>query len=144
MTGRLHRISLGLAIATCVGLIGPALLTADTTGLDLERIKQEPEPADGYEIPIRVQDLAFNEANADIFAEFFDCWMDDCNWLVGTDRWGNTVFQTYDVAPNDPSLGWDGRYQGREMNAMIFVYFAELEMTGGETVLLEGEVLLVR
>lgn len=60
------------------------------------------------------------------------------------DRWGVAVFQGRDLAPNDPNLGWDGRYQGRAMNAAVFVYIAELEMSDGEVFLLEGEVVLMR
>jgi gliding motility-associated-like protein len=60
------------------------------------------------------------------------------------DRWGNAVFEATDIPPNDPKMGWDGYYQGYLMNAAVFVYFAELELAGGDVERVQGEVLLVR
>lgn len=60
------------------------------------------------------------------------------------DRWGNAVFEATDIPPNDPQLGWDGYYQGYLMNTALFVYFAELELAGGDVEMVQGEVLLVR
>lgn len=60
------------------------------------------------------------------------------------DRWGNAVFEATDILPNDPQLGWDGYYQGYLMNTALFVYFAELELAGGDVEMVQGEVLLVR
>ena len=60
------------------------------------------------------------------------------------DRWGNSVFEATDIPPNDPQLGWDGYYQGQLLNTAVFVYFAELELVGGDVEMVQGEVLLVR
>jgi gliding motility-associated-like protein len=38
------------------------------------------------------------------------------------DRWGNLVF-----AADDPEIRWDGRYQGREMPAGVYVWLLEWE-----------------
>ncbi|MEL6837507.1 MAG: gliding motility-associated C-terminal domain-containing protein, partial [Bacteroidota bacterium] len=60
------------------------------------------------------------------------------------DRWGNQVFFQGPFQPNDPLFGWDGTHRGEELNAAVFVYFAEIRLITGETVILEGEVLLLK
>lgn len=60
------------------------------------------------------------------------------------DRWGNQVFSQQNVAPNDPSFGWDGEFKGRELNPGVFVYYIELELQSGNLLQLKGEVSLLR
>ncbi|MCF8246789.1 MAG: gliding motility-associated C-terminal domain-containing protein [Saprospiraceae bacterium] len=59
-------------------------------------------------------------------------------------RWGETVFQYFDFQPNDPTYGWDGTHRGGQLNPAVFVWFAEVEFTDGEVLLLEGDVNLIR
>jgi gliding motility-associated-like protein len=60
------------------------------------------------------------------------------------DRWGNQVFGEGSFQPNDPSYGWDGRLNGQIMNAAVFVYYVEVLLTNGKTVVLKGDVMLMR
>ncbi|MFN0216057.1 MAG: gliding motility-associated C-terminal domain-containing protein [Saprospiraceae bacterium] len=60
------------------------------------------------------------------------------------DRWGNQVFLREDFQPNDPTLGWDGRFRGLEMNPAVFVYYAVVEFIDGQEVLFKGDVTLQR
>jgi gliding motility-associated-like protein len=60
------------------------------------------------------------------------------------DRWGDQVFQRENFQPNDPTLGWDGRYRGQEMNPAVFVYYAIVEFIDGQEVLFKGDVTLMR
>ena len=60
------------------------------------------------------------------------------------DRWGNEVFEGANLAPNAETQGWDGRYKGEPMDPAVFVFFAEVELTGGRVELIEGEVTLLR
>jgi len=60
------------------------------------------------------------------------------------DRWGNLVFGRQNFQPNDPTLGWDGNFENRPMNSAIYAFFAEVEMNDGSTVMLEGDVVLMR
>ena len=59
-------------------------------------------------------------------------------------RWGETVFQYFNFQPNDPAYGWDGMHRGQLMDPAVFVWFAEVEFTDGEVLLLEGDVNLMR
>ena len=60
------------------------------------------------------------------------------------DRWGNQVYRNGPFQPNDPTYGWDGEFQGRPCNAAVYVYFAEILLTKGNTIMLEGDVILMR
>ena len=59
-------------------------------------------------------------------------------------RWGETMFEVYGFQPNDPTYGWNGLFRGREMNAGVYVYMAEIEMIDGSVVLFKGDVTLIR
>lgn len=60
------------------------------------------------------------------------------------DRWGNFVFENRNFQPNELSAGWDGTFQGREMNPGVFVWYAEIELRDGQRRLLKGDVSVVR
>ena len=60
------------------------------------------------------------------------------------DRWGNAVFERFNFAPNDPTLGWDGLVRGSKGQPGVYVYYAEVEFIDGETILYKGDVTLMR
>lgn len=56
-------------------------------------------------------------------------------------RWGELVFQS-----DDPSIGWDGTYQGKPMDTGVFVYYIEGNLKDKERTLIsqKGNITLVR
>ncbi len=60
------------------------------------------------------------------------------------DRWGETVLQLADFAPNDPEFGWDGSYRGTPLNPAVFTWFAVVTFVDGQDQLFRGDVSLVR
>jgi len=59
-------------------------------------------------------------------------------------RWGEQVFVRENFQPNDPTLGWDGRFGGQDMNPAVFVYYAVVEFLDGREVLYKGDVTVER
>ncbi|MEN0003464.1 MAG: gliding motility-associated C-terminal domain-containing protein, partial [Bacteroidota bacterium] len=59
------------------------------------------------------------------------------------DRWGNQVFEASDVPANDPFYGWNGSFRGQRMQPGVFVYYVELELAGGISVVKAGELNLL-
>ena len=59
-------------------------------------------------------------------------------------RWGEAVFERSNFQPNDPTLGWNGKFRGKPMNPAVFTYFAEIEFSDGEIILYKGDVTLVK
>ncbi len=66
------------------------------------------------------------------------------NSLLVLDRWGEVLFEHTDFAPNDPSLGWDGRFRGEMLNPQVCVFICELEFADGTTELFKGDISLIR
>lgn len=60
------------------------------------------------------------------------------------DRWGTMVFGRARFQPNDETFGWDGYFKGIAQKPGVYVFFAVLEMAGGGTEMIKGEVLLIR
>ena len=54
-------------------------------------------------------------------------------------RWGEKVFET-----DDPSIGWDGTYKGRELSPDVFGYYLEVRCFNEETYFKKGNVTLIR
>ena len=59
------------------------------------------------------------------------------------DRWGNKVLEQFNFMPNQAEFGWDGTYRAKKMQTGVYVWWAEIELIDGETILLEGDVTLV-
>ena len=55
------------------------------------------------------------------------------------DRWGGQVFQS-----NDIDTGWDGKRNGEPLPQGIYIYFIRLTTSTGETVDIQGDVMLLR
>jgi gliding motility-associated-like protein len=60
------------------------------------------------------------------------------------DRWGNMVFENSDFPPNEPSLGWDGNFNGSPMDPAVFAFHAELVYKDGRVEILKGDFVLMR
>ncbi len=60
------------------------------------------------------------------------------------DRWGSSVFYVEDFLPNNPEVGWDGRFRGKHLNPAVFVWIAEIELQDGQIELFQGDVTIVR
>ncbi len=59
-------------------------------------------------------------------------------------RWGNLVYEGYNLPLNDESSGWDGFFKGKLMDPSVFAYLAEVEFIDGVVVLYEGDVTILR
>lgn len=60
------------------------------------------------------------------------------------DRWGDCVFETFDAMPNNPAVGWDGRWRGQNAAPGVYAYVIELEYSDGTVEIRAGDVTLVR
>ena len=66
------------------------------------------------------------------------------NSLRVFDRWGNLVYEGFNLPTNDLSVGRDGSYRGAMFNSSVFIYTAEILFKDGRVEVLKGEVLLLR
>jgi len=59
-------------------------------------------------------------------------------------RWGEIVFEKYDIPINDASPGWDGTWRGKKANSDVYVYQLEIYCKNGELITYTGNVTLIR
>lgn len=60
------------------------------------------------------------------------------------DRWGKKMFQVQNVWPNDPTFGWNGTYNGKEVEPGAYVYFIDLVFADSTRKTYKGTVLVIR
>lgn len=66
------------------------------------------------------------------------------NKLLIFDRWGNLVFKNENFLPNLPEEGWDGSFNGKEVNAGVFVYLVEVQLIDGGVEQFDGTITVVK
>lgn len=59
-------------------------------------------------------------------------------------RWGEVVFEKTNFSPNDANAGWDGTFKGKKLNSDVYVYTAELICENNTSMILNGNVALLR
>jgi gliding motility-associated-like protein len=81
----------------------------------------------------------------DFFTIFTGNKAEQINFMRIFDRWGEIVFET-DVpfASDDESLGWDGKLNDEPLMPGVYVYVAELQFADEETVIVAGDVTLIK
>ena len=80
----------------------------------------------------------------DLFKIYTNYKVTKVNYFRIFDRWGDMVYHAEQQYLDDPGFGWDGTFNGKEMNPAVFVYVAEVELFDGTVRVLEGGVTLVR
>ncbi len=60
-------------------------------------------------------------------------------YFVLYDRWGEKVFET-----KNPQSGWDGKFEGREVDPDVYVYYLEVTCLGGQQYFEEGNITVIR
>jgi gliding motility-associated-like protein len=60
-------------------------------------------------------------------------------YFVLYDRWGEKVFETRNV-----QSGWDGKFEGREVDPDVYVYYLEVTCLGGLQYFEEGNITVIR
>jgi len=64
--------------------------------------------------------------------------------LLIFDRWGNMMFEERNVPPNDPDLGWDGRFKGQRVNPGVYVYSFHVSFPDGTKEIIHGDITVNR
>ena len=60
------------------------------------------------------------------------------------DRWGERMYEAVNFSINDPSIGWDGTFKGKDMPAGVYVWYLEVDFIDGVNVNYRGGTTLVR
>ena len=60
------------------------------------------------------------------------------------DRWGGEMAVFQNILPNDPSIGWDGRYRNQWAEPGVYTWWAEIQYQDGSTEIIKGDVTILR
>jgi len=60
------------------------------------------------------------------------------------DRWGGLIFESENLPLNDPTMGWDGTFKGKSLNAGVYIYQAKIRFLDNEVRDYSGDVTLLR
>lgn len=61
------------------------------------------------------------------------------------DRWGNLVYVGKNFLPNDPTSGWDGLYNGRQLQAGVYTYMFDVQfIDNGPPRKFTGDITLLK
>ena len=80
----------------------------------------------------------------DTFAPFIGSNILKVNDFRVYDRWGSLLYHAENFAPNDPDVGWDGRFRGSRALTGVYVYTLSLTLITGQVEAFEGDVSLMR
>ncbi|MEL6863743.1 MAG: gliding motility-associated C-terminal domain-containing protein [Bacteroidota bacterium] len=84
------------------------------------------------------------DGDNEVFMVFSDNSVEEVEEFQVFSRWGALVYSLNNFQPNDPSLGWDGTFKGELMDTGVFVYYAVVRFTDGQSKLFKGDVTLLR
>lgn len=59
-------------------------------------------------------------------------------------RWGELVFQQVNVIPDNPDLGWDGIWRGKQAPPGVYIFWAEAIWSDGTSEVFSGSFTLLR
>lgn len=63
-------------------------------------------------------------------------------YLEIRNRWGNKIYA--ETLTDLNTQGWDGKFDGKDVNIAVYVYYATVAFTDGSQEFLKGNVTLVR
>ncbi len=80
----------------------------------------------------------------DLFLLFGNDQIEKIRSLQIYSRWGERVFEAFNLLPNDPSGGWDGSFRGKPMGPGVFLFYSEVLYKNGEVEIVKGDVNLLK
>ena len=75
---------------------------------------------------------------------FSDADIEEISLMEVFTRWGDLVFRKEKFDPNDPDLGWDGTFNGDELNPGVYVYRIDILYGDGLRDQLAGDITIVK
>jgi gliding motility-associated-like protein len=80
----------------------------------------------------------------DLFRPFTAEAVEEIEYFIVYDCWGNHIYGTSSFKPNDNKTGWDGTYKGIAANDGVYTYATQVRLRNGKTQRYVGDVMLVR
>lgn len=87
-----------------------------------------------------------NDGVNEIFSIFADAYsgIEKIISMEVYNRWGILVFEQTDFIPDNNTTGWNGEFKGKPLDAGVYVYQIMIAFEDGRTLLMSGDVSLLR
>ena len=59
------------------------------------------------------------------------------------DRWGEHIFEAKNIETNVLEQGWNGTFRGQRVQQGVYVFYTEVEVLPGKTVIIQGDVTVL-
>jgi len=70
--------------------------------------------------------------------------IDLINEIYVYNRWGEKVWENFEINTGDESEGWDGTFKGEDVNPAVFAWYAIVTLIDGSKVTVKGDVTVMR
>lgn len=86
-----------------------------------------------------------DDDNNDFFAPFSGAGVKSINYMRIFDRWGELLFERKSIpVGDDPSKGWDGKFNGVYVQSGVYVYIIDVTFEDGNTLIYRGDITVIR
>lgn len=85
-----------------------------------------------------------NDGNNDYFNILSSTGIGEVHSFRIFNRQGNLLYDNPNVKLNEPLTGWDGTFNGRDLNAGTYVFMAEVDFLDGQREVFSGDFVLMR
>ena len=80
----------------------------------------------------------------DVFRPYSNDAVEEIEYFIVYDRWGNHIFENTNFKPNDDNAGWNGSYKNIPANEGVYTYATQVRLKNGKTQKYLGDVMLTR
>jgi gliding motility-associated-like protein len=85
-----------------------------------------------------------NDGKNDILTVYADQSVEKIKTFQIFNRWGNRIFENFNFLPNDETMGWNGLFNGKDVQNDVVVYFIEVLFKDGKTEIFQGDVTIMK
>ena len=70
--------------------------------------------------------------------------IDQINEIYVYNRWGEKVWENFDIPTGEESEGWNGEFKGQSVNPGVFAWYAIVTLIDGEKVTVKGDITVMK
>lgn len=138
---------------SCTNCLNPEVFPPGTTTYYMEVITQDScITVDSVVVRVKLERPIYGPniftPNNDGVNEYFSLYTNraatEIDVLRVYDRWGNMVYEGRNLPLNDPTVGWDGTFNGSSVNPGVFAWYAEVTFIDNVTAEFTGDVTVMR
>ena len=85
-----------------------------------------------------------NEVNSHFTLYAINGEIKEIDYLRIYDRWGNLMYINHHFEANNPSLGWNGKFNQEAVNPAVFTWIAQVVFLDGKNKIMKGDLTVIK